>query len=572
MNHSQTVLIQIRSYLEKNNIDAIYIPKNDRFFGEYIQERDEILKFVSQFSGSFGYCVITKTHAALWVDGRYTIQAGLETDAKEWIIYSIGEDSLQDFLVNNSIKNFAFDPWLISINQFNRWKNCFKDIHFMRLNPHWINDIWQERPIEKTSIIFNHDLQFSGLKTAEKIAMLSNQIQKPYLIFKPENFCWLLNVRGYDVPFSPLVHGALIWKEDDTLDVFVNDEKNILSERKDLKEIITIYPFHSLYEKIAELKTLFVHEDSTPIVFESATNLIASRENIDFIKARKNSVEQNGMRNAHIKDAVAVIKTLYWIDTLKSKENLYELDVSKFLLEKRQEQENFLYPSFETISSSGPNAAIVHYHPTIRSNRSLQNDRIFLLDSGGQYLEGTTDITRTIAIESAISEEKKRYTEVLKGNIALASIRFPKGTTGGQLDVLARQYLWKNGLTYNHGTGHGVGCCLNVHEGPQSISSRSTVPLEIGMILSNEPGFYLQDRFGIRIENLEIVKPSLFENFLEFETLTLVPYDKNLILKDMLTIDEMNWIEQYYTKIKELVVPFLDDNHKNWLDEYMNII
>ncbi|CAO5683085.1 MAG: hypothetical protein HEEMFOPI_00836 [Holosporales bacterium] len=562
--HKNATLELFQKYLKQAHLDALYIPKNDRFMNEYVEDQDDVLKFVSGFSGSFGYSFVTKKRGYLFVDRRYTLQAKKETDPNFWHILTHGQDSLSDFFKDTEIQTVGFDPYLITVDVYKKWVRHFENIIFKPLQKEWLVPLWNNRPsFPCGKKIFHHKIEFSGLSAFEKVKSMALKIEHPYLIHQLDNLCWLLNLRGEDIPFTPLFVGVGILYPDATVDVFTRNQTISEEALSDLKDFVRFYNLDDLLGCIKQKEALFIHEESTPYALTiDSKNLIGCADFITPMKAQKNKIEQSGMKDCHMQDAIAVLETLYWVDT--QKEYLTECAVSDYLEEQRKKRLNFASLSFGTISASGPNGAIIHYHPSHLTNRSLKDDSIFLLDSGGQYFNGTTDITRTVCIGTPTNEQISRYTDVLKGHIALSSIKFPKGTRGSQLDVLARQYLWKNGLDYQHGTGHGVGCFLNVHEKPQSISKYGNAILKEGMVISNEPGFYKQDSFGIRLENLELIKESSFPDFLEFETLTLVPFDKRLIDFNALTYDEIEWLRNYYKRIKKMVIPYLTPDCKNW--------
>ncbi|MBP9752626.1 MAG: aminopeptidase P family protein [Proteobacteria bacterium] len=566
MQNTVPSIISVQKYMNDHNLDALYIPKHDRFLNEYVQEKDDILRYVSHFSGSFGFCVITKDKGYLWVDGRYTLQAEQELDLTFWNILSYGQDSLSKFLKAKGIQKLAFDPYLVTVDQYKKWENDFENIKLIPLEEDWLKNIWQDRPKGHFNPVFSHDIEFSGMSAFEKTKELASKINHPYLIHQLDSLCWLLNLRGGDIPFTPVFYGSGILYPNSTVDLFIHNKDTSLDVLKSINDFITVYEFDDLKKVMANLNNLLIHEASTPyaLTIQNKDKFIPSNDLIIPVKALKNSVEQKGMKDCHIEDAIAVIETLYWLDN-QDKADLTECDVSDYLSEQRKKRKNFIQLSFETIAGSGPNGAIIHYHATKDSNRCLKDDSLLLLDSGGQYFNGTTDVARTICIGKVTEEQIERYTDVLKGNIALSSITFPKETSGSQLDVLARQYLWKQGLDFKHGTGHGVGYCLNVHEKPQSISKFGTYPLKAGMVVSNEPGFYKEQAFGIRLENLELIKESRFADFLEFETLTLIPFDKRLIDVKSLTNSEKEWINKYNEKIKKSVMPYISNHCQNWL-------
>lgn len=562
---------KIQDYLNNNNIDAMFIPKHDRFFSEYVKDCDDFLKNVTGFTGSFGFCLITQHKVFLWVDGRYTLQAQQEILSPIINILLHPKVSFKSIVEQEHIKSLAFDPDKISIQQYEQWKKIFKD-KLTPLKDETFNIFWINRPQDNVpSQIYPYPLTYAGISYHDKIENIKKTITQPFLVTQPDELCWLFNIRGSAVQYAPLIHGYALISPTKKPILFLEDisiKKNLLNYFENDVDILT---FDTLPLKLNENISIFSDFSTTPVDFLLSNNLIIQnlKSPIQHLKAIKNKTEQENIIKAHIKDAIAVMETLCWIDTQDRKSNLTELDVVNHLQDRRLEQKNFKSLSFPTIAGAGSNGAIIHYRPNPQTNKNLTAENILLLlDSGGQYLEGTTDITRTVALSSDISPSiKKRYTQVLKGAIALSNCIFPKDTSGKQLDVLARQYLWQDGENFAHGTGHGVGCFLNVHEGPQSISPHNEYPLKSGMIISNEPGYYLEDSYGIRLENLELIENAHAEGFLNFRTLTLVPYDESCIDFDLLEKSEKQWLLIYYEKIKHRVYPHLSPLCQSWFNE-----
>lgn len=523
----------VRDFLKNSKVDSFYIPKHDAFFGEYTQPHDDIIQAISSFSGTSGYAVITPSKAYLFVDGRYTLQAKLQTDPSVWTILNSTEIPLSSFLHKNNIASIALDPWCITVEQAEKLTS--QKIVITPISNDFYDNFWNDRPKRYYTHIKSHPLRYAGQDFREKIKNIRKIIEQPLFVNDPCQICWLLNIRGNDVPYTPLVHARLIIPIAGPVKLFLHEEQGTLPDH--FQRDVIIYPITDITQHLMDYRR--IAGKNLPFATNFYTKVISGIDPISRLQAIKNETEKCGFRKAHEMDAIAVRNAIKIIK--ENKDNLTEMDVDRILLEQRQQFESFKGASFPTIAGSGPNAAIIHYRATEISNRPL-TDRILLIDSGGQYLEGTTDTTRTIALFPPTMEEKEAYTRVLKGNIALSTMHFPKGTTGSMLDVLARQFLWKAGLNYEHGTGHGVGSFLNVHEGPHSISRYSTVPLEEGMIVSIEPGYYKENDFGIRIENLALVIPSPFDGFLTFETLTKVEYESDLILFHMLTEEEKDFI------------------------------
>jgi Xaa-Pro aminopeptidase len=565
------MLNKIQRYLKARNIDAFYIPKVDRFQGEYIQPCDEKLHFVSGFSGSAGYALITQNMAILAVDSRYTLQAAQEVNTDEWQIVNSGEMRLEDLLTTYKIETITVDPWLITVKQAS---SLNKHVVVMPFNEDPFKEWWLDRPSSSKEKAFLLDVIYSGVTAKDKIAQITNIVQQPLLISMCEDVCWLLNIRGHDVPYTPLLHSMGVLDASGHVHVFLELEKIEPEFVEHFQGIATFYSEDKFIEFIHNIPVLRYAPAQTPyaLMMNRVTHHDSAHENpITLLKAKKNHIEQQGMRRAHLKDGVAVINTLYWLDRHPQKEKLTELDVVDFILNERKKQALFQMPSFSTIAGSGPNGKIVHYKPTKKTNRYLTKENtLLLLDSGGQYLDGTTDITRTIALGQLTDAQKSDFTLVLKGHIALSRCIFPKGTTGAHLDILARQFLWREGKDYGHGTGHGVGSFLSVHEGPQRISKFGfNTPLEPGMVVSNEPGYYHGTHYGIRHENLELVVESQHKGFYQFEPLTKVPFDVNAIDFTLLTCDEKKWLQNYHKDVLQALTGRLDLKVQEWLEAYL---
>lgn len=566
------MLSKVHSYLHDKNVDAFYIPKVDRFQGEYIQPCDEKLHYISGFSGSAGYAVVTKNAAIVAADSRYTLQAKQEIDEDQWCIVNPSDISLEDLLKSHNAQSITFDPWLMTAKHA---ENLAKHFTLTPFQDDPFDEWWQDRPLPSKEKAFLLDIKYSGLSVNDKIEQIRTATQKPLLISMCEDVCWLLNIRGNDVPYTPLLHSMAILDTSGHVHVFVDLTKLTPEIADNLPGLATFYEEGKLVNFLKSIAVLQYDPAQTPYAIamnRSAHNDIQQNNPITLLKAKKNSIEQNGMRSAHVKDGVAVINTLHWIDTHPPQESITELDVVDRILSERQKQPLFQTPSFSTIAGSGPNGKIVHYKPQKETNRPLkENDTLLLLDSGGQYLDGTTDITRTISLGTLTAAQKEDYTLVLKGHIALSSCVFPEGTTGAHLDIMARQFLWREGKDYGHGTGHGVGSFLSVHEGPQRISKFGfNTPLEPGMVVSNEPGYYHGTHYGIRHENLELVIKSEYEGFYQFETLTKVPFDMKAIDFNLLTLDEKHWLNNYHNAVLQAISGRLSPEIKSWLEAYIS--
>jgi Xaa-Pro aminopeptidase len=464
--------------------------------------------------------------------------------------------------------NIGIDYWLYTNRQM---QNLFafplgtQGWQQYSVNINLIDQIWEDKPSIPQSEVYMYDDSYNGKSLSEKLSTLNIKDGEALLLNEPDIICWLLNIRGSDVPFTPLILSRAIIDSSHTIHIFTNNN-HFPSSKK-----IKVYAMSELASQLSQYSKIQVDADKTVIALMEiiGDKAILTKDNLHLSRACKNTIEIEHIKRIHISDGLAVSKFLYYLDSHK---NLSEIDVELKLKEFRAESPGFIYPSFATIAGWNENGAIVHYRATPRTNKQINGDGILLVDSGGQYMGGTTDITRTIAIGEPTLLQKRNYTAVLKGHINLAAARFPKGTTGHQLDALARYYLWQYGLDYDHGTGHGVGNFLSVHEGPQGISKGlNNTPLRPGMILSNEPGFYKDGEYGIRIENLMVVKEDN-EGFLYFETLTIAPLDYKLISHDDLTSKEHEWLRNYHQHILNTLSPLIKDvNFLSWLEKQCTI-
>ena len=583
-------LSALRQSLREQNLDGCLVPMADEFQSEYVPASARRIEFLSGFTGSAGLIVVLADKAAFVTDGRYTLQAAQQIPSGLFAIFDSAEKTSSGWLKENVQKGakIGFDPWLHSANNIERLRKNLtaSGIELIATRGNLIDAIWHDRPAPPCAPIIAHDIKYAGKSSAEKRAELAEELKKnehdTILITDPCSIAWLLNVRGGDVPCAPLPLSYVLLHNDARVEWFVDPRKL----RDDLSDHLGAQVTqHSLAEFPVALERLGKAHKKVHLDADSAAAWIADHlqtcgaslakgdDPCALPKACKNTAELNGMRNAHIRDGVALSRFLAWIDRQQPIEEISELDVEAKLEEFRTAHDLYRGPSFETIAGSGPNGAIVHYRATKQTSRKLETGTFLLVDSGGQYLDGTTDVTRTIAIGNVNAKMRDRFTRVLKGHIALANIRFPFGTTGSELDVLARQYLWTNGLDYGHGTGHGVGCYLSVHEGPQSISRRSYVALKPGMILSNEPGYYEANLYGIRIENLlavieipEISSPA--RCMLGFETITLAPIDLRAVETNMLLPEERTWLNAYHAKVRTTLMPLMkNDAEHAWLQQ-----
>ena len=570
----------IQNYLIQNKLDGFIQPRADSYLGEYVPKYDARLEWISGFTGSAGTILILRKQAILFVDSRYTIQAKNETKNTGIKVILSAKQSLEKYILLNAktYKEIAYDPWLHSYTYIKnilslsiKYKVNFKPLKANPIDIFWSND----RNISPNSDINVHPLKYAGISANKKIKNLCMYLKKlnteAYIINQPDSLAWLLNIRGLDLKHTPIILSRAIIFKNGTIYLFIDSSRIDKKIKNHFNNNIKIYPEKNIISEIIKISKkkskILADPDSVSyaliqFIKDKKNTLIETKCPIEKMKAIKNTIEIKGAFSAHLKDGVALSKFLYWIHKYKISNNS-ELLASNTIDNLRSKQRNFICTSFETISGFSSNGAIVHYRVTKKSNKKFSNNNLFLCDSGGQYLEGTTDVTRTVAIGKPTKNMKNHFTIVLKGHIALASAIFPYGTTGNDLDLLARLPLWKNNMNYGHGTGHGVGSCLSVHEGPHRISKGSFIPLEPGMITSNEPGFYLTNKYGIRIENLMLVKKN--KNMLAFETLTLAPIDINLVNYNLLTKEEINWLNNYHNKVFKNISSKLDKHNKNWL-------
>jgi len=558
---------KLRSQFIKYGIDGYVVPKNDEFFSEYSNK--DRLKFISNFTGSAGYAVILKDKNYLFVDGRYTIQSIIES-GKEYKIV----DYLK--IVNTNVfknLNLGIDPSLFTSKQIKKFFVKNNKITIIKKN---LVDKISKIKNKKNSSFYSIDKTITGEGHHKKISRISSFLKRnkyDYLfVTAPENIAWLLNIRGHDSPTSPIPNSNLLLTKEKH--VFLFSEKNKttkLVKEKKLKQNQIIDPKYILdfFDKLKK-GTVLLDEKTCSLYLEKGIEkkfkIIKKEDPIYILKSIKNNIEIKNMINTHIIDGVALTKFIYWIKNLK-KLNITEVDAQNKLEKIRKMNSKYLFPSFNTIAGSGKNGAIVHYRATKKNTKLLNKNEIFLFDSGGQYKFGTTDVTRTICFTDQKKNIKDIFTNVLKGHIAVAQTDLNKKKTGKLIDKDARKFLKKEHLDYNHGTGHGVGFFLNVHEGPQAISKFNSIKIQNGMILSNEPGYYKKDKFGIRIENLVYVRK--IGRKLCFENLTLAPIEKELINFNLLTKQEKNYLLNYHLNVYSKISPFLNRNEKKWLASFI---
>ncbi|MEX1035694.1 MAG: aminopeptidase P family protein [Sneathiella sp.] len=585
---SKDRLEKLRAEMARENIDGFIIPLNDEFHGEAAPVAAERLKWLTGFTGSAGVAAVLKDQAAIFVDGRYTLQVRNEVDTTIFTPRHVSEEPMSAWLRENMKpgENLAIDPWLHTENSVASLRKIAADIGVklksVAENP--IDRVWDDRPPSPLALVTPQEKQFAGEDSASKrnriAAGLAEQKIDAVIHTLPDVVAWLLNIRGADLPCTPFALGFAITYQDATVDLFIDEIKFTPDMREHLGNMVRLKSPAEFEPALAILSGKKVQIDPMVTSQHIVDQLVKTGAKISraddpclLPKAIKNDVEINGTRRAHIRDGAAVAKFLHWLSETGASGDVDELKAEAKLRSFRETGENFRDLSFNTISGAGPNGAIVHYRASDATNQPLTPGSLYLVDSGAQYLDGTTDITRTVAIGTPSPEMRHRFTLVLKGHIAIATARFPKGTTGSQLDTLARAPLWAAGLDYDHGTGHGVGSYLSVHEGPQRISKApSTVALVPGMIISNEPGYYKTGAYGIRIENLvtvkEITPPADAERTIfGFETLTFAPIDKSLIDKGLLSPAELEWLNGYHLQVREKLAPLVEGEVRAWLQE-----
>jgi Xaa-Pro aminopeptidase len=572
----------LRAEMARAGLDGVLIPRSDRFQGEYVAPCDERLAWLTGFTGSAGFAAVMADQAGIFVDGRYRVQVRAQCDMSVFTPVNWPETALEDWLVTALPQGgvVGFDPWLHSAAEVARLDKALSARQItLRPVENLVDVIWADRPSPPMAPARSFPLRYAGQSAEEKLVQIAGALadagEDAALITQPDSLCWLLNLRGDDVAHTPLIHAMAIMRQSGTLDLFVEGEK---LAGLSLPAGVTV-------RDPATLSTLLVGETgrvrldpvtapaaARELLAQSAADLVEGGDPCLLPKARKHPAEIAATTAAHLRDGAAVARFLAWFDAEAPKGALTEIDCVRALEGFRQDTGALKEISFDTIAGAGANGAIVHYRVTRDTNAPVIPGQLFLIDSGGQYEDGTTDITRTLSVgDTAPEAAREAFTQVLQGMIAIHRARFPKGVSGAHLDALARAPLWAAGRDFDHGTGHGVGVYLGVHEGPQRISRASTVPLEPGMILSNEPGYYREGAFGIRIENLVVVTeaPALDGGddraMLCFDTLTWAPVDRRLVVADMLAPWERDWLNAYHAEVARRIGPLVDDKTREWL-------
>ena len=577
-------LAALRAVMAAEGVDAFLVPRADAHQGEYVAPRDARLGWLTGFTGSAGACVVLADRAALFVDGRYTLQARAQTDAECFEYLSLPGDQPKDWLagVMAAGQVVAYDPWL-HVRRDVEALEAALDKRGVSLRPveNLIDRVWEDQPPPPSGAVSVHPLEFAGRSHGEKRAELAEDLRAAGLaaqvITLPDSLSWLLNIRGRDIERIPVVHGFAILHADGTVALFSDPGKFGTDVRDHLGREVSIHPQEEFVVALGALEgPVGVDPASAPVkvaqVLEAAGTEIAWRRDPCLLpKACKSEAELAGTRAAHLRDAAAMVEFLCWLDREAPKGGLTEIGVVRELEARRRGSNLIRDISFDTICGAGADGAIVHYRVTEATDRPVKPGELLLVDSGGQYVDGTTDITRTVAVGDVPEAARVPYTLVLKGMIAMSRARWPEGLAGRDLDALARIALWQAGLDYDHGTGHGVGAYLSVHEGPQNLSRRGEEPLKPGMILSNEPGYYREGAFGIRIENLLAVTPPVVpeggeRDMLGFETLTFVPIDTRPVVAELLSGPERDWLNAYHAQVRDKVSPLVSGEAAEWLD------
>jgi Xaa-Pro aminopeptidase len=576
-------LAALRQELARDGLGGFIVPRADEHLGEYVPPSAERLAWLTGFTGSAGMATVLPDRAAVFTDGRYTLQLAQQTDPALWERRHITEDPPHAWLAAHAPAGarIGYDPLLISEDALNRYTEAGVTMQPVQRNP--VDAVWMDRPAPPAAPARPHPLAYAGRDSTEKreqiAQILRSAKQDAAVLSDPASIAWLLNIRGSDMAFTPFALGFAVVHADGGCELFMDPAKLPEETRRWVGNAVSIAGRDALQPALERLKDKRVRVDgaATPVWFaqtlrNAGAQVVAGSNPCALPKACKNETEQAGARNAHARDAVAVCRFLHWLEHAGRSGRETEMSAAAQLLAFRREVADFRDESFPTISGAGEHGAIIHYKVTEESDRAIRANEVYLNDSGAQYPDGTTDITRTVWTGPGMppAELTDRVTRVLKGHIAIATLVFPQGVGGAHLDAFARRALWQVGLDYDHGTGHGVGSYLSVHEGPVSLSRLARpVPIEAGMILSNEPGFYLPEHYGIRLENLLLVQkadmPEAAKPFLRFETLTLAPFDRRLIDVAMLEAWEREWLDAYHARVVAEVGPHLAPEVREWL-------
>ena len=585
-------LAALREQLKSEKLDGFVVPLTDEHMSEYVGSYAQRLQWLTGFKGSAGSAVVLPEEAAIFVDGRYTLQVRQQVSADDWSYQSVPETSVTDWLKDHAAKGarIGYDPWLHTRDWVKKAKEALasRGAELVPVGENPIDKIWIDRPeASKAKLVVQPD-EYAGRGAAEKRTDIAEWLEKhdadAAVLSALDSIAWAFNVRGQDVTHTPVALAYAIVNKDGTADLFVAEEKVGPDVRQHLGNGVRLHDRYAFEGALSGFKDKTVAVDperAVSAIFDAldkaGAKILPLRDPVVLPKALKNPVEIAGQQAAQTRDGAVIARFLHWIDEEAPKGDVDELGASDKLEALRRENPELRDLSFDSISGAGPNGAIVHYKSSEKTNRKLETGTLYLIDSGGQYVDGTTDITRTVPIGKPTDEMRDRFTRVLKGHIAVATAVFPKGTRGTQLDSFARRPLWDAGLDYAHGTGHGVGSFLAVHEGPQRIApvtssqSGGDEPLQAGMIISNEPGYYKTGEYGIRIENLVLVVDKKIEGaekeMLGFETLTFAPIDRRLIVKAMLAPEEIAWLNDYHRQVIEKIGPNLSGSDREWLEK-----
>lgn len=577
----------LRTLMKARSLAAVIVPRQDEFQGEYVAPYAERLQWLTGFKGSWGVAIVGTRKAAIFVDGRYTLQVRSQTDTTLFEPHHLIEDPPANWIARTIKRGekIGFDPWVTTVAEARKLRSAAETAgaKLIPLPRNPVDMVWKDQPPRPTGMIEAHDIAHAGAAAATKLKSIAATLEKQgadaAFVADPASVCWALNIRGSDVPFTPFPLAYALLRRKGKAELFADAKRLTAEARAALKDVAVCKTPSDLQDRLAELhgKAVSLDPNHAPeavrlALLKAGAKVIEAQDPCLMPKARKNATEQQGAREAQRRDGGALTRFLKWVADNGANGDHTEATAAAMLHGFREESNLLRGLSFESISASGPNAAIPHYHLSPDAARPLKTGEIYLIDSGGQYLDGTTDVTRTVMIGPASEEMRDRFTRVLKGMIGLSVLRFPKGTTGAHIDAIARAALWKAGLDFDHGTGHGVGSYLSVHEGPARISKTGHTPLEAGMIISNEPGYYKQDAYGIRIENLLLVSEAAAikggdRPMLGFETLTLAPIDRTLIDTRLLTPEELHWLNAYHARVLKELAPLLDEPTAHWLAE-----
>jgi Xaa-Pro aminopeptidase len=580
-------LAALRAELKRRGLDGFIVPRSDSHQNEYVPPSEERLAWLTGFTGSAGAAVVLADRAVIFVDGRYLLQVRDQIDTTQFAVEHLVENPPEKWLEANlpAGARFGYDPWLHTADGAEKLAKAATaaGATLVPAEPNPIDSIWTDRPAPPLGAVVVHDLKFAGEPAAEKLARAQAEIGKlkadAIVVSDPHNVAWAFNIRGADVSHTPLPLAFATVPKEGRASLYIDGRKLSNAVRDYLEALADVREpaaFADDLKALGAAKATVRIDSATAadalarLVSDAGGTIVRASDPITLMKAQKNATEIAGTRNAHHRDGAAVANFLCWFDREAPQGKLTEIDAVAALETFRRDTGQLKELSFPTISGAGPNGAIVHYRVTRPTNRAINTSELFLLDSGAQYQDGTTDITRTIAVGTPTPEMRDRFTRVLKGHIAIARAVFPDGTTGAQIDAFARQFLWAAGIDFDHGTGHGVGSFLSVHEGPARISKLGTAPLKRGMILSNEPGYYKTGAYGIRLENLVLVSETKIEGAEKamnaFETLTFAPFDRRLVEPRLMTAEEIAWLDAYHARVAEILLPLVAAETRPWLE------